>query len=414
MTPLNTLRRRMAAEDGWALVTALVLLTIMMGASLTVVSYLDNETNQGRVSRNRETAFNIGEGALNAQVLALATQGWPGKNSGATYPTCAAATGGAKCPNNAQLLGRFPTSDATGAAWTTSVRDNNQPGAPNFYSDSGTANAPPYDFNDDNLLWVRASATARGKTRTMVALVRAETQQEDSFRSALLSGRVVLDNNGNKQTVDDTGGNVTVRCTPEEGESTPCAGYAYPYSDQDQRKLDAQIGPVGITSGYTGPPAISPEALDRLKATAIAQGNYYTACPSSLQGRSVGQIVYIDTSALCSYTSGTWNTALSPGVVIMNQGSLRLGGTTQFNGIIYHRNAQNSSGPDPIVDLQGNTCILGALMVEGQGVTSVGSSGNGCPAGAGNIQYQPSGYGALKSIGKAGIVQNTWRELSNR
>ncbi|MGZ4267861.1 MAG: pilus assembly PilX family protein [Solirubrobacteraceae bacterium] len=410
MSHATRLRARLGAQDGWALVTALILMTIMMGASLTVVSYMDNETQQGKVSRNRETAFNLGEGALNAQVLALA-QVWPGQAAQA-YGGCTNTSTGTACPNNQQLVGRFPTSDAGGAVWTTSVRDNNQPGAPNFYSDSGTASAPGYDFNKDGLLWVRASATARGKTRTMVALVRAETQQEDSYRSALLSGRVDLQNNGNQTTVNDTGSNVTVRCTPVDGESAPCAGYAYPLSSQQESKLASQIAPLGVTTGYTGPPAISADAVERLKATAISQGNYYTSCPASLQGQLVGQIVYVDTNATCSYTGNTsYNTALSPGVLIMNQGTLSLGGGVTFYGIVYHANTQGTSST--VVSLTGNSCVQGSVMVEGAGTTHIGSSGGGCNGG-GNISYAASAYNGLKSIGKAGIVQNTWRELANR
>jgi len=169
MTPTKNLkmRTRLASEQGWALVTALLLMAMMMSAGLAVATYVDNEGNQSRIGRNRESAFNLAEGALNAQVFALA-QGWPGAGVATVdqYTACTGASGGIKCPNNAQLLSMFPTSDVkTGATWQTTVRDNNVTGAPNFYSDTLTANAPGYDYNNDGTVWVRAQATAKGKLR---------------------------------------------------------------------------------------------------------------------------------------------------------------------------------------------------------------------------------------------------------
>jgi hypothetical protein len=405
MPMLRTLRARLHAEDGWALLTAIMLMTIMMGASLSVVSAMDNQSNQGRIGRNRETAFNIGEGALNGQVFALA-QNWPGQSTQG-FTTCNQATGGTKCPNTA-LSGRFPTSDAAGSTWITSVRDNTVAGAPNFYSDSATASAPGYDSNGDGLLWVRAQATARGKTRTMVALVRAETQVEDAFRAAVLSGRVDLQNNGNKTTVDDTGSVTVVRCVASPSEPAPCMGYSYGDSPD---KLAVQIAPSPITSNPSIGNAMTPEALDRLKATAITQGNYYTSCPASLEGNVDGEVFYIDTTANCSYNGGTFNSALAPGMVIMNNGSISFGGNVTYYGIVYHRNAQATSGT--VVDLGGTSCIQGAILVDGAATTHIGSSGHGCEP-DGNVKYDANAFKAIKTIGKAGIVQNTWRELASR
>ena len=409
MTKRARLRQRLATQDGWAMIIALMLMTIMLASSLTLVAFIDNETGQSKVGRNRETAFNIGEGALNAQVFALGGT-WPGIASQNVAP-CDQTSSSTTCPNSGQLLAMFPTSDASaGTTWQTSVRDNTITGAPNFYSDAGTASAPGWDSNGDGLLWVRAQATARGKTRTMVALVRAEAQQEDAFRAAVLSGRVDLQNKGNKTTVDDTGSITVVRCVASPSEGAPCMGYAYGDSPS---KLAVQIGPSGIASDPTVGNAMSSDALDRLKATAISQGNYKTTCPASLQGVKPGQIVYIDgTSATsCSYNGGTFNSALAPGMVIMNKGSISFGGNVTFYGIVYHRNADATAGT--VVDLGGTSCIQGAILVDGAATTHIGSSGSGCDP-DGNVKFDANAYKAIQSIGKAGIVQNTWRELSAR
>ena len=405
MTTLRNLRVRLQAEDGWAVLTALLLMVIMLGSGLSLATYVDNETTQSKTGRNRETAFNLGEGALNAQVFALGGT-WPGI-AAQNVTACTPSSTSAQCPNNTRLLGAFPTSDVSaGASWQTSVRDNTVSGAPNFYSDTLTASAPGYDANGDGLLWVRAQATARGKTRTMVALVRAEEQTEDAFRAAVLSGRIDLQNNGNKTTVDDTGSVTTVRCVAGPSEGAPCMGYAYGDSPD---KLAVQIGPVGINSDPSIGNAISSDALDRLKASAISQGNYFTSCPASLQGDVAGEVVYIDTTATCSYNGGTFNSALAPGMVIMNKGAISFGGNVTYYGIVYHRNAQVTAGT--VVDLGGTSCVQGAILVDGAATTHIGSSGHGCDP-DGNVKYDPNAYKAIKTIGKAGIVQNTWRELS--
>ena len=69
---LTTLRRRLAREDGWAVVTAMILMAVMLSSAIALAALVDNQTRQSGAVRNRETAFNMGESALNAQVVSLA------------------------------------------------------------------------------------------------------------------------------------------------------------------------------------------------------------------------------------------------------------------------------------------------------------------------------------------------------
>src|SRR6478672_9313035 len=108
MTMLAIVRARLRPEGGWALITALMLMTIMLASTLTLVGYVDNETGQSKVGRNRETAFNLGEGALNAQVFALGGT-WPGIAS-QNVAACTQASVSTQCPTPSQLLAMFPTS----------------------------------------------------------------------------------------------------------------------------------------------------------------------------------------------------------------------------------------------------------------------------------------------------------------
>lgn len=403
----SMLRARLASERGWALVTALLLMAMMMSAGLAVASYVDNEGNQSRIGRNRESAFNLAEGALNAQVFALA-QSWPGQGVPASdqYSTCTGATGGAKCPNNAQLLGMFPTSDVnTGAGWQTTVRDNNVTGAPNFYNDTLTASAAGYDQNGDGTVWVRAQATAKGKTRTLVALVRAEQQYEDIPRATLLSGSFSLGNNGsngNKQFFDNgtSALGVETRCVPSATPTADCAGRPYNDTKYFPDGIQTAIQPYRYAGDTTLPNAISAEGLERLIKTARSTGNYYTSCPSS----ATGKVVVVDVHTNCNLPAST--SPATPGMVIMlnSDSTLSASGTTDFYGVIYHANQQNSS--NQLVSFTGNVTIHGGILIDGQGALYL--------QGSSFLTFDANAFNSVRSVGSAGIVQNTWRELSSR
>jgi hypothetical protein len=401
--------KRAAREDGWAVVTALLLMTIMLGSGIALASLVDNETRQSGVTRNRETAFNLGEAALNAQVVAL-TRNW---SYTAALPPCGTGLAAASsCPRDDQMRGLFPTSDAVDATWRTDIRDNAGAYA-TFYSDALLASGTPaFDANHDDRVWVRASATARGKTRTIVALVRAQQEQEDAVHSALVTGSLDLRNAGNKLVVDaGTGGAIQVECTPVAGESKPCVGYEWKSSESYANlmtKVGTQVQPSNFTTGSGI--GLSQEALDRLKTEAWANGTYYDAargCPTSLEG-----VVWIAEGLTCgSFNNADVNVPPSkPGFLIASSGTIAFRGTGTYYGIIIHLNKARSTGV--VVDINGDSCVKGAVLVDGPGTTLVGSSGQGCPDG--NISYSPAAFDALKTIATAGIVQNSWRELSPR
>jgi hypothetical protein len=409
---MMTLREQARREDGWAVVTALLLMAIMLSSGIALAALVDNQTKQSGATRNRETAFNMGEAALNAQVVAL-TRNWS-YTAALPLPACGSGLAAAgSCPADAQMRGLFPTTDATGATWRTEIRDNAGTYA-TFYSDALLAPTyPAYDANHDGKLWVRATATARGRTRTIVALVRAQEEREDVVHSALVTGSLDLRNSGNKLVVDaGVGGSIQVACTPVQGSSTPCIGYEWK-SNQSYANLMTSVGqqiqPNNVSSGYTGGLGLSQEALDALKMTARMNNAYYDAsrgCPTSLAG-----VVWI-AGPSCTFNGTTDVNAppAQPGYVIVERGTLTFRGTQKYYGAVIHLNKDNTNGT--VVDINGDTCIKGTVLVDGPGTTLVGSSGSGCPDG--NISYDPNAFGALKSIATAGIVQNSWRELRPR
>jgi Tfp pilus assembly protein PilX len=408
--------RLRSEEGGWALVTALVLMTIMGGFAAATLVFVDNEQRQSAKGRERETAFNVAEAALNAQIYELA-RNWPGAG-GATdatirYPSsCTETSTDTRCPSSSTLTNLYSSPDTTPTAnWVTDVRDNSgSTGAQTFWSDGMLSTAPTYDANGDGRLWVRSQSTVQGHIRKMVALIRTEPQQEDLPHVSLTAGRVSISNNGNKEIVDTQGtaaftGAVHVRCTPALLETTTCYGHTLGTNGLTtltklQSLLDTQISPDISDYGYTGGAAMSSDELARLKLAAQTQGTYYTSCPTAI----TGSLVFIDsTTANCAYQSNTdWNSATSPGDVIMTGGSISFTGSGTFYGLIYDANRQNSSGW--LVSVGGTAKIQGGVIVDGNGGMLAGGSGL-------NIVFDDRAFQNVKSYGGAGLVQNTWREI---
>jgi hypothetical protein len=393
------MRRLREEQGGWALVTAITLMTIMMGMGLSTFAYVDTQSKESRVQRTRETAFNYAEAALNAQIFTLSRE-WPGVGYAADqYPACDQTVSSTRCPSAATLASLFPSADtATGTTYATRVRDNNAPGAPNFYSDALVAAAPAYDANGDGKVWVRAEAKAKSRKRTLIALVNAEEVAEVIPRAALISGRLEVTNNGNKVMINAGAGLVAVRCDPLADQSATCLGH--PRNSSGWSKLDAEISPNAATTGYTGARAIALDAVDRLRATAKSNGTYYTSCP----GNYAGKVVFIESGTCTIGANAAVNSLANPGMLIIGSGKISLGGTTDYYGVVYHANLLNQSST--CVEFAGDTSVTGGVLVEGNCNTAIGSSKE-------NLVYNEAAFNAIRTFGTAGIIQNTWREIKS-
>ena len=397
MTPLRSRLRH--EEGGWALVTAIILMTVMIASGLAFMSVVDTQQGASREQRERETAFNLAESALSAQLFSFSRPaGWPGQGYQANpYPQCTQASTDPRCPNDGQLRSAFTSVDlGPEATWDTSVRDNTGD-ALDFYDDASTATASlsGYDFNADGKVWVRARATAKGKTRTLVAMVRIYSQSEDVPKSALIAGKVYFSNAGNKAFVVG-GGPVQVRCVPSA--TNLCIG--------NDNRVDLGTQMPGSTPVYDPniPPAITPEARERLKQTAISNGTFYASCPSGGQPpTATGAVVYIERGPCSWRGNGVHNSPTKPGLLIMERGLLEM--KEDFYGVIYHANLDNTTAK--IVDTSGNGHIYGGVLVDGPGLLQVGDSKN-------NINFDPNAFESVKSYGSAGVIQNTWREIKSQ
>lgn len=408
-----------------ALLVVMVLMSFMLTTGFALVSTVDTQTRASKVERVRDSAFNLAESALNAQVFVLARD-WPGLGAapvaGASklpYGTCTQSTGGDRCPDTPSLLGGG-SADLIGATWQTTVRDNsavatgpNGPvSAPGYYADATIQSSPGYDANGDGQLWVRARATTQGRTRTLVALVRSEKQEEDLPHAALIAGSLDLTNNGNKELIKASGGLVALRCPPPNAGDPSCLGQPYgtgklkTYADL-LSFLSTQITGVTPVADPSLGPAMTAEARDRLMRTAMSNGTYYETCPSAAQitAKGPGQVVYIKSAGDCRFTSNTqFNTPQNPGALIVENGSVTFAGTSNYYGVVYAANVLDPNGRGFAVHTQGNAKITGGVLIDGMSMMDVGSSSM-------NIQFDLNAYRAVASYGSAGVVQNTWREI---
>jgi hypothetical protein len=103
-----------------------------------------------------------------------------------------------------------------------------------------------------------------------------------------------------------------------------------------------------------------------------------------------------------------------PGVLIIGSGTLSLSANTTYHGVIYHVNGSDNVGPQlsgTVLRLHGNGCVDGAVVVDGNGGIEVGSS-SGASKCDGNIGFNPNAANNLRAYGTAGIVQNSFREIT--
>jgi hypothetical protein len=359
---------------------------------------VDTQQGASREQRERETAFNLAESALSAQLFSFSRPaGWPGAGFATNpYPQCTQASADPRCPNDGQLRSAFTSVDlGPQATWETTVRDNADG---EFYDDAATAGNVGYDADGpggrgDGRLWVRARATAKGKTRTLVAMVRIYLQAEDVPKSALIAGKVYFSNAGNKAFVVG-GGAVQVRCQPTS--SNLCIG--------NDNRVDLATQMPGSSPVYDVniPPAMTPEARERLKQTAISNGTYYASCGNQPPS-ATGAVIYIASGPCRWMGSKTYNSPSSPGLLIMERGLLEM--KEDFYGVIYHANLDNTTAK--VVDTSGNGHIYGGVLVDGPGLLQVGDSKN-------NINFNPNAFESVKSYGTAGVIQNTWREIKSQ
>ncbi len=392
------------------MVTAVMSIFLMMAVGLATLSFSDSQTHQSGIEQAKESAFNVAEGALNAQVYLLSRY-WPGSAAQA-YPASCPSAGSAMCETINSLVNQFSGADiARGATWTTQVRDDSWSDGNLYLSSSFLANptcsaaltpacwdqgGPGTTTTPDGRMWVRAQATVNKQTRTLVALVQVEQHHVNFPSSAVTAGSMATGNNGKKIIIEtkdpNTGqvGAVQVRCS--QAPPSSCLNY---------NPSKGQVDPPGsYTLNYPATTAITAGDLSLLQENAQSTSSYYTSCPSG-SPPSGAKVVYIQTTSQCSIS---WSfPQSSPGILIIDGGSLQMSGNTDFYGIIYITNPTNSNAV--LFNQKGNVTIHGGVAIDGAGELLAGESKL-------NIQYDSNIVNNVTGFGTAGIVQNTWREVN--
>lgn len=391
-------------EEGNVLVIAIMVLMLMLAIGLSALATVDTQTDVSKKERERESTFNLTEAVLNAQTFVLGRSGTGNEQPQGQFPEqCPAVPAHPLCPDPQKIASSYdqgtqPDFDPVQTSWSTIVRDNDPSGQPPFYDPALEVSAARYDANEDNQMWVKSTAVVRGKTRSIVALIKVEAKPVVFPQYSLSAGFFFTTNNGNKTIVDASGSlGVGVRCS-QPPPSLNCLGYS---------TSKGQLSPAGAyTLGYTSDTAISPDDLQGLEDYARASGTYYDSCPANPNGAVVfvksGDCVFNDSSPSAAGESKCCNSAERPGLLIIASGTLKLLGNITYRGLVYMPNQQNS--PGAVVTTGGTALIDGGATIDGPGGLAAGSSGL-------NIDFNPRAFERVQTINTAGVVQNTWREI---
>ena len=395
---LDTMRARITDESGVALVVAIFVSVLLLGMSLALLSFTDRQTRLTGDERVRESTLNLAEAAMNAQANLL-TSAWPETADKAFVP-CTQASASVACPDPTRLRSSFTNKDfSNGAAvsWHLSVRDN---GLGAFYDDAATASQPAWDASGpagggpDGIMWLRAQASVKGKTKTLVTLVRATPISRVFPRGIVTAGHFHTGNNGNKQLVDaGSGPGLMARCAVGAGgpaRGNPCLDYPV------QR---GQVFPNSYISDPSLPDAMTKSDVDSLRNRAKAANRYYSSCPGTIPSAT---LVFIE-SGNCSINSGgAINSSANPGLLVINKGTLLINGNSHFYGLIYLPNADRLTSN--LVTVSGGATVSGAIVVDGPGGVNITGTGM-------VLAYDSNVFNLITTTQQINVIANSWREL---
>src|SRR5215211_7223005 len=117
--------RRLRNQDGYAVATAMIVMSVMLMIGLATLSFADSETNSSNRERIHESRLNLTEGVIAAEIFQM-SRSWP-TTAAQQYPaSCTDSSSQALCPTPAQLKAQFNGADFKPATtnWTVKVRDD--------------------------------------------------------------------------------------------------------------------------------------------------------------------------------------------------------------------------------------------------------------------------------------------------
>jgi Tfp pilus assembly protein PilX len=427
---------RAREEQGFVLITAIILLTIMLGFGIALVAYTDSQQSASAHEQWSESAFNLAEAALNAQVARLARE-WPGtgthnESPGSLQATCTPSSSASTnyCPERETLEKAYPNTGSTSCTgteawgspltnkWDTYVREDLK-GSPYFSTEEKTAHE--YDGGVGNgspaepwkKLWVRAVGVVDCHAVTVVSLVSEQLAHTSFPEAAVSSNWFKTGNKGNKIIIKRKGkgpqsGKFAIRCSgfteKEVVEEKKCEEY------EREGKKEGQIQPE-LTEEEQKPSTtpsttLSAEQLESLKSQAKSEGHFYSAsnCPASLEALA-GRPVYVEGCGNLKFSGGTANSYEKPGFLVLADGSIDLGGGAIYYGVIYDANLQKSS--EVLVTVRGGAKIVGEIIIDGNGGVSLGDKGNEVVA----FEYSPGAAENFETVTGVAATRNSFRIL---
>lgn len=405
---MSVLRR----EEGTALVTTIIVISIMLTLGVAMLSIVDTQTRQTRAERSSEAAFDLAEATLNAQAFLLG-RNWP--TSASQLPVSASPA----APCSGQTISgtladppasaspslhdqiqsmlaqtyRGPSGASTPQWWVTTCEAGGRDSwdasllTGRAYDPSVAASPSP----QPRRMWVRAEAHVDGHRAAVVALVQAGQASVFPPNLAVVTGTMGADLTTTTGQLL-TGGVVGPLLSSLTGGGHPMiegpVGLRCSLLDQTAL-LGCLSGLFKATSMTTVAPllqandfvdfrsdsAISADQLTRLRQQAQASGTYYgttsggvgtvASGASCLPAGSAGKIVFIEkvgdgTGACVLSTSGN----PSATALVVGSGGVRVQGGGTFTGVIYalHRTALAGGAAD--VRVEGGSKVVGAVFAD--------------------------------------------------
>jgi Tfp pilus assembly protein PilX len=405
---MNRATVRAGDEDGFALVAAIILLTVILGLGLGLLLFADSQQKASASEQASEAAFNVAEAALNAQVGQISRR-WPTEEKlMPSYCTSTTSTETNDCPSSSDLKLDPNTGSTTCSGtdtwgsplsnqWTTYVREDVETST--LFNSTTESTAPTWVAKPEGKLWVRSVGVVQCHPVAVVTLVSRQEVAVSFPEEAAAANWFETSNDGNKTIVDTKGpkasqnGKVSMRCT----------GFKSTEECEKWDKKHAQVSPNTTGAGPSPSPTVSTAQLEALKEQAEFDGTYYDAgnCPTSPEA-AAGMPTYVEGPCALTYSKGTGGTEEKPGFLILVNGTLVLEGNSQFYGVIYAVNKQESSGV--VVELHGCNRLIGEIVIDGNGGIDFGS----CKE---NFVYDPTAIKELKGYSGATATRNSFRIL---
>lgn len=414
-------------EEGFAVVAAIVILTVIVGLGLGLLLFADSQQRASTREQATEAAFNVAEAALNAQVGQLSRE-WPSAEKplpSSCTPTTTEATNDCPSPTDLKVdpnTGSTTCSgtDAWGSSlsnqWTTYVRQ----GEGTAFSSAIEKEKPSYASSETGELWVRSVGVVQCHAVVVISLVTRQRVTLYMPEDAIVGNWFRVTNKGNKAIINRRGNAaepapISMRCEAHVGK---CEEYEV---------SKEQVSPPITEHPKTSTETLTASQLATLKSEAQAYGTYYSAtapykCPTTLTQLEGVELssgarapVYIEgcgdlsikANGEANCTASKPTEPESPGFLILANGTLELSGTSSYCGVIYAANLQKSS--EAVVKLQGGTVVVGGIIVDGAGGIEFGSSGQGGnPA---NLVFDSLAIHNLTISAGAASTRNSFRIL---